>query len=101
MSQSEIEFFSGSNDSFVPSWRQVDSNNNKNIISESEDEDLFTITEDEIDDIWEEVDSKDIVPGDIIEIKSMTTMQCDAVLLNGNIIVNEAILTGESVPVTK
>ena len=42
-----------------------------------------------------------LVPGHIIEIKSMTLMQCDAVLLNGNVIVNESILTGESVPVTK
>jgi cation-transporting ATPase 13A2 len=37
----------------------------------------------------------------MIEIKNMSMMQCDAVLLNGNVIVNESILTGESVPVTK
>ena len=36
-----------------------------------------------------------------IKVKNMSMMQCDAVLLNGNVIVNESILTGESVPVTK
>ena len=45
--------------------------------------------------------SEDLVPGDVIVIRSSTTMQCDAVLLNGNVIVNEAMLTGESIPVTK
>uniref|UniRef100_T1GC36 P-type ATPase A domain-containing protein n=1 Tax=Megaselia scalaris TaxID=36166 RepID=T1GC36_MEGSC len=43
-----------------------------------------------------------LVPGDIIEIPPHgCTMQCDAVLLSGNCIVDEALLTGESVPVTK
>jgi len=45
--------------------------------------------------------SEDLVPGDMIVVRSATTMQCDAVLLNGNVIVNEAMLTGESIPVTK
>jgi len=45
--------------------------------------------------------SGDLVPGDVIIIRSSTTMQCDAVLLNGNVIVNESMLTGESIPVTK
>ncbi|CAF0758520.1 unnamed protein product [Rotaria sp. Silwood1] len=45
--------------------------------------------------------SEDIVPGDVIVIRSSTTMQCDAALLNGNVIVNESMLTGESIPVTK
>lgn len=42
-----------------------------------------------------------MVPGDIIAVKNMSIMQCDAVLINGNVIVNESMLTGESVPVTK
>ncbi|CAF0827890.1 unnamed protein product [Adineta ricciae] len=45
--------------------------------------------------------SEDLVPGDVIVIRSSSMMQCDAVLLNGNVIVNESMLTGESIPVTK
>ncbi|TDG39668.1 hypothetical protein AWZ03_013910 [Drosophila navojoa] len=49
-----------------------------------------------------EVDTKMLVPGDIIEIPSAgCTMHCDAVLLSGNCILDESMLTGESVPVTK
>ncbi|XP_032308045.1 polyamine-transporting ATPase 13A3 isoform X2 [Drosophila ananassae] len=43
-----------------------------------------------------------LVPGDIIEIPSSgCTMQCDAVLLSGSCIIDESMLTGESVPITK
>lgn len=49
-----------------------------------------------------EYPTESLVPGDIIEIPSSgCTMQCDAVLLSGNCILDESMLTGESVPVTK
>ncbi|XP_018422668.1 PREDICTED: probable cation-transporting ATPase 13A3 [Nanorana parkeri] len=50
----------------------------------------------------EEILSTDLVPGDIILIPpNGTIMTCDAVLISGTCIVNESMLTGESVPVTK
>lgn len=47
--------------------------------------------------------SEQLVPGDVIEIPSghSSVMTCDAVLLNGTCILNESMLTGESVPVVK
>ncbi|XP_064599544.1 polyamine-transporting ATPase 13A3-like isoform X2 [Liolophura sinensis] len=54
------------------------------------------------DEVFEDLSSEDLVPGDVIEIpRNGCVMQCDAVLLSGNVIVNESMLTGESVPVTK
>ncbi|KAL2089748.1 hypothetical protein ACEWY4_014436 [Coilia grayii] len=50
----------------------------------------------------EEAMSTDLVPGDVMVIPSNgTIMPCDAVLVSGTCIVNESMLTGESVPVTK
>jgi cation-transporting ATPase 13A3/4/5 len=50
----------------------------------------------------EEIASGNLVPGDVIMIPSHgCIMQCDAVLISGTVIVNESMLTGESVPVTK
>lgn len=44
----------------------------------------------------QEVSSEDLVPGDILEIpRNGCLMQCDAVLITGNCIVNESMLTGE------
>jgi cation-transporting P-type ATPase 13A2 len=54
-------------------------------------------------DLFQEVPSEKLVPGDLIEIPSNheSLMACDAILLNGTCIVNESMLTGESVPVIK
>ncbi|XP_070207558.1 polyamine-transporting ATPase 13A3-like isoform X2 [Littorina saxatilis] len=53
-------------------------------------------------DEFHDVSSEDLVPGDVIEIpRRGCIMQCDAVLISGNCIVNESMLTGESVPITK
>ncbi|CAL7950959.1 unnamed protein product [Xylocopa violacea] len=52
--------------------------------------------------VAENIPSSDLVPGDIIELpKHQATVVCDAVLLTGQCILNESMLTGESVPVTK
>lgn len=52
--------------------------------------------------ISEMISTELLVPGDIMEIPSHgCIMHCDAILLTGNCILNESMLTGESVPVTK
>ncbi|TKS80093.1 putative cation-transporting ATPase 13A3 [Collichthys lucidus] len=46
--------------------------------------------------------STELVPGDVIVIPANgMIMPCDAALIHGTCIVNESMLTGESVPVTK
>jgi cation-transporting ATPase 13A3/4/5 len=47
------------------------------------------------------VASTELVPGDIIEITDQFTLPCDLILLSGVAILNESVLTGESVPVIK
>ncbi|KAK7082436.1 hypothetical protein SK128_023001 [Halocaridina rubra] len=48
------------------------------------------------------VSSRDVVPGDVILLKSqMGFMEVDVVVLRGAVVTNEAMLTGESIPVTK
>jgi cation-transporting ATPase 13A2 len=49
----------------------------------------------------QEIDSEKLVPGDIIEIPENCNMPCDLALLSGTCIVNESMLTGESIPVIK
>lgn len=52
---------------------------------------------------FEEVESTQIAPGDIIEIPNIEGfyIPCDCILLSGTVVMNESILTGESVPVIK
>ena len=47
--------------------------------------------------------SEDLVPGDVIDLshQDLTTFPADVVLISGDAIVNESMLTGESVPVSK
>lgn len=47
------------------------------------------------------ISSNDLVPGDIIVVPDGKVMPCDVVLLRGTALVNESMLTGESVPVIK
>ncbi|CAJ0609671.1 unnamed protein product [Cylicocyclus nassatus] len=48
------------------------------------------------------INSEELVPGDVFLVPAHGgLMQCDAVLMNGTAIVNESMLTGESVPITK
>ncbi|KAM9317089.1 putative cation-transporting ATPase 13A4 [Gastrophryne carolinensis] len=42
-----------------------------------------------------------LAPGDVIVIERNSLLPCDALLINGGCIVNESMLTGESIPVTK
>ncbi|KAJ8076562.1 hypothetical protein AAF712_000212 [Marasmius tenuissimus] len=56
-----------------------------------------------VDGSWIEKDSTDLVPGDIINLSSsqLSTVPSDLFLLSGDAIVNESMLTGESIPVSK
>jgi len=42
-----------------------------------------------------------LIPGDLIEIPDNQVMPCDILLLKGTCVMNESMLTGESVPVIK
>ncbi|XP_049658894.1 probable cation-transporting ATPase 13A4 isoform X7 [Accipiter gentilis] len=51
---------------------------------------------------FQELESHHLVPGDMLVLKEgKTLLPCDAILISGQCIVNESMLTGESIPVTK
>eukprot|EP00026_Physarum_polycephalum_P000896 Phypoly_transcript_00897.p1 GENE.Phypoly_transcript_00897~~Phypoly_transcript_00897.p1 ORF type:complete len:1207 (+),score=214.54 Phypoly_transcript_00897:143-3763(+) len=47
------------------------------------------------------VSSVDLQPGDIVQVPPQFILPCDLLLVNGQCVVNESMLTGESVPVIK
>nr|XP_017820271.3 probable cation-transporting ATPase 13A5 isoform X2 [Callithrix jacchus] len=49
----------------------------------------------------EELESRLLVPGDVLILPGKFSLPCDAVLIDGHCVVNEGMLTGESIPVTK
>ncbi|KAI8968365.1 hypothetical protein BDF20DRAFT_981485 [Mycotypha africana] len=50
---------------------------------------------------WQNISSVELVPGDLFDITHIHTVPCDAMLVSGDCILNESMLTGESVPVSK
>ena len=53
--------------------------------------------------VWSEINTKYLVPGDVFEVSIIGSVYCpcDALLLQGDCIANESMLTGESLPVSK
>nr|XP_004654316.2 probable cation-transporting ATPase 13A5 [Jaculus jaculus] len=49
----------------------------------------------------QELESRLLVPGDILILSGKIALPCDAILIDGSCVVNEGMLTGESIPVTK
>jgi magnesium-transporting ATPase (P-type) len=47
------------------------------------------------------VNSSELVPGDIVLVPENTVLPSDLILLKGNALMNESMLTGESIPVQK
>ena len=55
----------------------------------------------QLDSSFKKVASDELLPGDVIRIPQGSSLPCDLILLTGSAIVNEAMLTGESIPVMK
>jgi len=57
------------------------------------------------DGVWEEHSTEDLYPGDLISLRRVggdeVPVPCDCLILSGSAVVNEASLTGESVPQMK
>ncbi|KAJ2355843.1 hypothetical protein GGF43_002444, partial [Coemansia sp. RSA 2618] len=50
---------------------------------------------------WLDLSSRDIVPGDVVQVRPGMQMSCDCILIAGNAVMNESSLTGEALPIRK
>jgi cation-transporting ATPase 13A2 len=50
---------------------------------------------------FKQISSEALLPGDVVRVPQGLILPCDFILLTGGVIVNEAMLTGESIPVMK
>ncbi|KAI8076794.1 uncharacterized protein BX664DRAFT_343939 [Halteromyces radiatus] len=50
---------------------------------------------------WQSRSTADLLPGDIFQVDEGKNTPCDAVILSGNIVVDESSLTGEPLPIRK
>lgn len=51
---------------------------------------------------WKEISSSQLVPGDLYILDTQISLiPCDTILINGDAILDESLLTGESIPITK
>jgi cation-transporting ATPase 13A3/4/5 len=50
---------------------------------------------------WVTLSSSQIVPGDVIAVEGGQVLSCDAIVLLGNVVVDESSLTGEPLPIRK
>ncbi|ORZ26131.1 hypothetical protein BCR42DRAFT_364782 [Absidia repens] len=50
---------------------------------------------------WQRHSTADLLPGDIFQVDEGKNTPCDAVILSGNIVVDESSLTGEPLPIRK
>ena len=48
-----------------------------------------------------QINSTELIPGDVIEIPSNIKLPCDLILIEGQCLIDEAVLTGESIPMHK
>ncbi len=51
------------------------------------------------DGVWVDLPAADLVPGDIVQVSLGDVVPADIVLLNGSLLVDQSMLTGESMPV--
>ncbi|KAJ2359019.1 hypothetical protein IWW50_000275 [Coemansia erecta] len=51
--------------------------------------------------VWVELDTADLVPGDVVAVEANMEVMCDGCVLQGEVVVDESSLTGEAMPVRK